>query len=373
MGGERSPAGARADGPVRAVVTDDSQFMRSVISRTLSEGGIEVVARARTGREAVAAVREHDPDVVTMDVEMPELDGLEAVERIMAEHPTPVLMLSAHTEENAAVTFEALERGAVDFFAKPGGEVSTTMAGLEGALVERVRAVAAADLSAAEAGSKRPTASVQAPAPRETTGEPTLVIASSTGGPTVVEGLLAGLPGEAAFRVLIVQHMPAEFTDRFAARLDEHSDYAVREAEDGDRIGGGEALVAPGGRHMRVSSYRAGRLRVRLTEDPPRHGVRPAADVTMETAAETVTDELVGVVLTGMGADGAAGAAAIATGGGAVIAQDEASSAVFGMPREAIATGGVEEVLPAGEIPTGVVELADRDWRADTSGPRSQS
>ena len=356
---DRSPG---ADSGVRAVVTDDSQFMRSVISRALTEAGIEVVAQARTGREAVEAVHEHRPDVVTMDVEMPEMDGLAAVERIMAERPTPVLMLSAHTDDGAEVTFEALDRGAVDFFTKPGGEVSATMAGTEDQLVQKVRAVAAADVSSEDPGRAAGTGTTGVDPSRadgiETT---TVVIAASTGGPKVVEQVLAGLPGGADIRVVIVQHMPGGFTERFAARLDEHSAYAVHEAGDGDRIGAGEAVVAPGGSHLEVSNYRAGRLRVRLTDEPPRHGVKPAADRAMETAAEAVSDRLVGVVLTGMGADGAAGTEAIAAAGGGVIAQDESSSAVFGMPREAIATGGVDEVRAAGAIPDGIVERTGTD------------
>lgn len=340
-----------------AVVADDSQFMRSVISDMLERGGVEVVATARNGREAVEAVAEHEPDVVTMDVEMPGMDGIEAVERIMEGHPTPVLMLSAHTDENADVTFEALDRGAVDVFTKPGGEVSMEMSRLEDQLVALVEAVAEADLSGREAGS--PTRQVE-PA-GSYVGNPTLVVGSSTGGPKVVERLLSELPREADFRVLVVQHMPEEFTGRFASRLDDRSEYDVREAADGDRIGGGEALVAAGGRHMVVSNYRAGRLRVKLTGEPPVNGVRPAVDVTMESAADVVDDPLVGVVLTGMGGDGAAGVRAVKAAGGTTLAQDEATSAVFGMPRRAIETGAVDAVRPLEELGDGILRAARRE------------
>jgi two-component system chemotaxis response regulator CheB len=339
---------------VRAVVADDSHFMRSVISDILDGGGIDVVGQARNGREAVELVADLEPDVVTMDVEMPEMDGIEAVERIMADHPTPVLMLSAHTDENADVTFEALDKGAVDFFTKPGGEVSMEMSRLEDQLVEMVTSVAAA--SPAGTGETTTTADTGTTTPaREYVDNPTLLVGSSTGGPKMVERVMSELPPEAGFRVLVVQHMPEGFTGRFAERIDARSDYDVREAEDGERIGAGEALVAPGGKHMVVSNYHDGRLRVKLTEDPPVNSVRPAVDMTMSSAAEVVDDPLVGVILTGMGEDGAAGIKSVKAVDGRTIAQDEETSAVFGMPKRAIETGYVDSVLPIDEIPDGIL------------------
>ena len=339
--------------PVRAVVADDSHFMRSVISDILEEGGVEVVADARNGREAVEAVDEHDPDVVTMDVEMPEMDGIEAVETIMDEHPTPVVMLSAHTDENADVTFQALDKGAVDFFTKPGGEVSMEMSRFEDQLVEMVVSVAEVDVGAESVttqsnGRTQPTA-------RAYVENPTLLIGSSTGGPKMVERVLSELPTDADFRILVVQHMPDGFTGRFAARIDSRSEYDVREASDGDRIGGGEALVAAGGKHMLVSNDHNGRLRVKLTEDPPVNSVRPAVDMTMSSAAEVINDPLVGVILTGMGEDGAAGIKSVKAVGGTTLAQDEETSAVFGMPKRAIETGYVDSVLPIEEIAEGIL------------------
>lgn len=343
-------------GDLRAVVVDDSHFMRTIVADMLERGGIDVVARVGDGAAAIDAVSAHSPDVVTMDVEMPGMNGLEATERIMNTTPTPICMLSAHTADGANVTFEALDRGAVDFFAKPGGEVSTTMSSLETQFVEKVITVAGSDptaLEGHESGSMRPTLDPG----RAYAENATLLIAASTGGPSVVERVVSELPLDAALRVLVVQHMPNEFTERFAARLDAHSDYDVREASDGDRIGGGEALVARGGTHMEVARYASGRVRVRLTTDPPRHGVRPAADVTLESAARVITDPLCGVVLTGMGRDGATGAEAVARAGGYVIAQDEASCAVFGMPKQAIATGCVDQVVSAGDV-SGAISAA---------------
>jgi two-component system chemotaxis response regulator CheB len=353
---------------VRAVVVDDSQFMRTVIGDILEADGIEVVATASDGAAAVEAVLEHSPDVVTMDLERPGLGGIEAVERLMAERPTPVLVLSAHAGSDTAPTFEALEKGAIDFFTKPGGEVSMEMRAHEDQLVETVRSVAAADPTAAGAGgataggtgtagtgagaetvTRSPTTTTREDGPKFRDGG-TLVVGASTGGPPVVERLLAGLPLDADLRVLVIQHMPDGFTDRFADRLDAASDYDVREATDGARIGGGEALVAKGNHHLVVSGYGGGRLRVRLTEDEPVHGVRPAADRTLESAAAQVDGPLTAAILTGMGHDGATGVESVADAGGTVVAQDEASSAVFGMPRRAIETGVVDEVHPGSDL-----------------------
>jgi len=349
-------------GSTRAVVADDSHFMRSVISDILSEGGVDVVAEAKNGREAVSLVDEHRPDVVTMDVEMPEMNGIAAVDEIMDRCPTPVLMLSAHTDENADVTFEALDNGAVDFFTKPGGEVSMEMSRLKDQLVDMVLSVAEVDVTAPSR-----TAPTDTTQPSTTTGaaeyadDPTLIIGSSTGGPKMVESVLSELPLDADFRVLVVQHMPGGFTGRFATRIDARSDYEVREAQDGDRIAGGEALVAAGDYHLRVKNYRNGRLRVKLSSEPPVNSVRPAVDVTMETAADVIDDPLVGVILTGMGNDGAEGIRRIKGAGGRTLAQDEATSAVYGMPQRAAETGCVDSILPIDDIPTGIVETIKRE------------
>lgn len=385
------------------LVVDDSQFMRTVIGNLLSDHGYEVYS-ASDGQRAVEAVEKHAPDIVTMDVVMPGMDGIEAVERIMKRRPTPILMLSAHTKEGADATFEALSKGAVDFLAKPGGEVSVDIASLEDRLVETVEAVADADLTAiarertAETATSvagtagtdsgtvpEPAGSAErtepgtpptpgepstsdrpAPADRSFVDRPTVVIGASTGGPKIVERVLAGLPLDLDARVLVVQHMPGSFTDRLAARLDSVLDYDVGEASDGDRVDGGEVLVAKGGHHLEIAHYVNGRVRVRLTEKERVHGVRPAIDVTMRTAADRIDDPLVGVVCTGMGKDGAAGIEAIQAAGGHTIAQDRATSPVFGIPRQAIATGAVDDVLPADEIADGILDALSTD--GDTNG-----
>jgi two-component system chemotaxis response regulator CheB len=358
------------------LVVDDSQFMRTVIGNVVADHGYRVMS-ASDGQEAIEMVHEHEPDVVTMDVEMPGMDGIEAVSRIMASKPTPILMLSAHTEAGAEATLDALGRGAVDFLAKPGGEVTRDIESLGDRIVEKIEAVAGADLSSI-APTARPTAAAAGAANAgETSGgsststsgsrpdpepdrafveHPTVVIGASTGGPKVLEGVLRALPVTLQPKVVVVQHMPASFTDRLAARLDSFLPFDVSEASDGQRITDGDVVVAKGDYHLEVTSNVAGDLRVRLTEDDRVHGVRPAIDVTMQSAAERVSDPLVGVALTGMGKDGAAGIEAIKRAGGATIAQDEASSPVFGIPRKAIETGFVDAVASAADVPGAICD-----------------
>ncbi len=351
----------------RTVVVDDSRFMRGLIADILESGGVEVVGEAGDGREALSVVADTEPDVVTMDVEMPEMDGIEAVERLMADTPTPTLMLSAYTAEGAEETFEALDAGAVDFFAKPGGEVSMGVSRLEEQLVETVRSVARADLStgsrrrrtaaaAAASGAARSDAGGTGDAGPDVSVEPntTLIVGSSTGGPDAVERVLSALPGEADLRGVVVQHMPEAFTGRFAERLDAACDLSVSEAEDGMRIGRGELAVARGGHHLEVASARDGRLRLNVIDEERGQGVRPSVNVTMESAARVVDDPLVGVVLTGMGADGSDGVRALSRAGARVLAQDEDTCVVYGMPKRAAETGCVDTVLPLDDIAGGI-------------------
>jgi two-component system chemotaxis response regulator CheB len=365
-------------GGLRAVVVDDSRFMRTLIRSLLEDDGIEVVAEAGDGVEAVETVAEHAPDVVTMDIEMPRKTGIEAVEDIMDECPTPVLILSAHADDGADVTFRALERGAVDFVKKPGGEITSNMSKVRRELVEKVRSAAAADVTAATAATGRPAtasaggaggasaagvgaAGAGAGARRSYPEGATVVVGASTGGPTVVERFLGDLPREANLRVLVIQHMPSGFTRRFAGRLDGRSAYDVREAEDGDRIGPGEARIAPGGSHLIVAGDSRGRLRLELSDDGAVHGVKPAIDLTMASAAEAVEGPLIGVLLTGMGKDGVDGMQRIRRAGGDTIAQDERTSTIFGMPKRAIETGCVETVVPDHGVAEGVLNALAGD------------
>ncbi len=386
----------------RVLVVDDSPFMRTVISNALTTAGYDVET-ATNGSEAIEAAAAYDPDVITMDVEMPEMDGIDAVERIMATNPALILMLSVHTDRGTEATLDALERGAVDFLHKPDGSDSRTVTHLSSDIVEKVDELA--DANASSVALARAAASVHAtrssqpngavatvaeiggetqtePAQCEPTGpdfetttepgvederadNPTVVIGASTGGPKIIEELFERLPIDLVAKILIVQHMPAEFTERFAQRLDSRSEYDIREAVDGDLIRSGEAAVAPGDAHLEVTTNVGGLLRVRLDDGERIHGVRPAIDVTMQTAAEQVDDRLCGVALTGMGADGAAGIEAIKTAGGHTIAQDEATSPVFGIPYQAIQTGCVDAVVPATKLVETIVDAFNTDGETD--------
>ncbi len=344
---------------VEAVVVDDSHFMRVQITEVLEDGGISVLDDARNGTEAIEAVERHDPDVVTMDVKMPGMDGIRAVEHIMATNPTPILMLSRYTEEGAETTFEALEAGAVDFFMKPDGEVSTTLVQDADDLVEAATVVARADVSESSKSVSETVSNGSSPAALEAVDPgtpPTVAIAASTGGPPEVQSILSALPSALRARVLVVQHMPENFTGRFAERLNTMCELEVREAGDGETVEPGDAVVARGGKHLEVTADDGTALTVALTEDDPVHNVRPAADVTFQSVAERCSAPLVGVVLSGMGRDGAVGTQQLADAGGTVIAQEPESASIAAMPERAIQTGAVDEVLPVRKIDEAIIE-----------------
>lgn len=355
---------ARPVEQIRVVVVDDSPFMRTLITSVLEQAGIEVVGQAEDGETALDAVRTHRPHVVTMDLRMPNVDGVEAIRRIMRDAPTPVLVLSAHADGDADETLDALEAGAADFLAKPGGELTTGIPEVKAELVERIVALAERPERDTSVDS-RPATPVPAAAsavPRDAT----LVVGASTGGPAVLERLLAELPLAAGLRVLAVQHMPPAFTRRFAERLDAKSDYHVREAREGDECRAGEVLLAPGGSHMEVVSDRNGAIRVHLTDDPAVNGVKPAVDVTMWTAAQQLRAPTVGLVCTGMGADGAVGVEALKGAGATILVQDAATSSVYGMPLRARETGCVDEEAPADRLAERVLaRLAGPEEAAD--------
>lgn len=347
--------GAMRVNNVECVVVDDSQFMRSVLTNTLEENGISVIGKAENGVEAVTMVTDMEPDIVTMDVEMPEMNGVEAVRKIMDKHPTPILMVSAYTNKGARVTLEALDNGAIDFFEKPGGEVSMEVNQHGEQLASVLKTVATADMTQAQSGNQARTQKPETETEHiDSKGKAfvdthTVVIGSSTGGPEAVERVMQQLPGGDC-RVIIVQHMPAEFTGRFAERLDESSDYDVVEAENRLRIGKGEAVVARGDSNMVIQNYRNGQLRVKVINDDFGYSALPAVDVTMKSVAETITDPLTGVILTGMGADGAEGMKAIHEAGGNTIAQNKGTCVIYGMPKQAVETGCVNDVVGIDEV-----------------------
>jgi len=342
------------DPKIRVLVVDDSLFMRAAIGRLLAaDPRFEVAGQARDGVEAVDKVVELEPDVVTMDFNMPRRNGADAVRAIMARRPTPVIMFSAHTVQGARETFEALSAGAVDFVSKPAGEVSADLSSIAAELIAKLVAAAGSRPQALaplrQAKPSQPLVLTTWPP----SGPRVLIIAVSTGGPSALSRLIPALPAAIKFGILIVQHMPASFTATLAERLNALSAVTVREARDGDRPLSGLVFIAPGDRHLEVTE----RGFLRLGDGPPVNGCRPSADVTMTGAARAYGTRAIGLVMTGMGRDGAAGLAAIKQADGVALAQDQASSVIFGMPKAAIDAGVVDEVVPLDQLARRLQEL----------------
>lgn len=359
------PAGKR----IRVLVVEDSGFMREMIRQILhADSQIEVIGFAADGLEAIGAVAELTPDVVTMDVHMPHADGLAAVARIMAERPTPILMLSGATREGSAAAIRALELGAVDFIAKPAGRIDLGLDGLRETMIRkvkmaaRVRPIRTVAISRGVPAPARP-GEVLWGVPTPSPTEACVVVAASTGGPAALLTLVPALPGGLPASVLVIQHMPAPYTARLARELGARGALPVKEAEEGDRLTAGTVHVAPGSRDLSVSRHGEIRLRPAARDTD----VAPSANLAMASVARYAGTLAVGVVLTGMGADGALGAEAIARAGGRVLAQDETSSVIYGMPRAAVETGCVDAVLPLARLPETLVAclqdpLAYRAW-----------
>jgi two-component system, chemotaxis family, protein-glutamate methylesterase/glutaminase len=353
--------------PIRVLVVDDSAFMRHAVGRLIGEAGdLVVVGSAANGEEGLKLAAQLKPDVITLDVEMPVLDGPGMLRRLMVETPTRVVMLSSLTTEGAAVTLDCLDSGAIDFVAKPGGSLSIDVGRVGQDLVAKVRAAASMSDAAFMAHRMRSTrkAAVRAlpvaPAPARpprigaVAARRLVVIASSTGGPTALAAVVPHLPAHINAGVLLVQHMPPGFTASLAARLDASGAMPVHEGAANDLIVDDEALIAPGDFHL-VTSL-AGR--VQLSSLPAVNGVRPAADVTLQTVAPVWRDRMLAVILTGMGVDGREGCRAVKAHGGMVIAQDQASSTVWGMPGSVVEAGLADRVLPLDRIAEAIAAWA---------------
>jgi two-component system chemotaxis response regulator CheB len=343
------------------LVVDDSAFMRKLITEIV-EGTDEfrVVGTARNGRDALRQITALEPEIVTLDLEMPELDGMQTLGHIMSEMPRPVVILSAASSGTGDdVTIRALELGAVDFVRKPSGPISLDLAIIREPFLRALRASACVNLAGVS-----PLAAVRAVrrsvGPRPSVGAHSVVgIAASTGGPRALAEVIPQLPRHLGAAVLVVQHMPSGFTRSLAARLDLLSPVAVIEADDRMPIVNGSVYVAPGGRHMRVA-VEGGAAVIALDDSPAILGVRPAADPLFRSIAEVFGPAALGVVLTGMGRDGAAGLRAIRDAGGQGIVQDAATSIIYGMPQAALALAGADRVAPLSEIAPAIAELVTR-------------
>ena len=363
----QAPVKPKSAHPVRVLVVDDSAFMRYSISQYLNENpDIVIVGTARDGADALELIPRLEPDVVTLDVEMPRLDGLSTLRQIMARFPRPVVMFSSLTREGAVETIQALTYGAVDFIAKPTNNVNirSVMDDAAGKILRaasaKIRMPASGRPSTAgafqpgNAGPLPVTAGAGNTADKPTRlrlrSEPIVMIGTSTGGPRALNELIPALPADLGAAVVVVQHMPAGFTHSLAERLNSVSKLKVKEAEPGDRLMIGQVLIAPGGFHMTFDDNE----QVALNQNPPVHGVRPAVDVTMISLVQRYGKLVIGAILTGMGNDGTTGAELLHSMGGRVLAEHESSCVVYGMPRSVVEAGAATEIAPLGEMPTAI-------------------
>ena len=345
----------------RVLVVDDSALIRGVMTELLSsDPDLEVVGTAQDPYIARDKIKTLNPDVLTLDVEMPKMDGLTFLQKIMAGHPMPVVMVSSLTESGCETTLRALEIGAVDFITKPKIDVQHNMNELSQEITSKVKAAAAATVK------KRVATVENAERIRELASQSSMIkttdtiiaIGASTGGTEALKDLLEVLPPNTP-PIVITQHMPERFTKTFANRLDELCQISVKEAEEGDSVIPGQALLAPGNYHMELRRSGA-RYHVSLNQQAAVNRHRPSVDVMFQSVARYAGANSLGVILTGMGNDGAAGMLEMKNVGSFNLAQDEASCVVFGMPKEAIKAGGVDKILPLVELPSAILGALDR-------------
>lgn len=349
-------AGRKSNNPAKVLIVDDSAFMRFSVSKQLNEHPeIAVVGVANHGEDALKVIPELQPDVVILDVEMPRMDGLTALRRIMADFPRPVIMFSSRTREGASETIQALMAGAVDFITKPDNrsDVSGVMEEMTSKILSAARAkvhrlAARRWTDPAPRRANRPEGMIRAY--QGTT--PVVLIGASTGGPGALNEIIPALPADFPSPVLIVQHMPAGFTRSLSERLDSFSSLRVREAKHDDPLMVGQALIAPGGFHMTVGEND----RIALNRNATVHGVRPAVDVTLTSLVRRFGGNVVAAILTGMGSDGRYGSFLLYNDGGCVIAEHESTCVVWGMPRSVVEAGVANAVLPRPQIAPAIEE-----------------
>lgn len=355
--------------PIKVLVVDDSSFMRKILSSMLGgDPRVTVVGAARNGEEALQKVAELHPDVVTMDVEMPGMNGLEALKRIMETRPLPVIMVSSLTEAGARETLAALEWGAVDYIPKQLDGVSTNIVAIQGELIAKVVAAAGAKLRCPPSSApgtqsgtmKKPTGGgvgLTSQSISATRGSKLVAIGCSTGGPAALLEVLPLFPEDFPAGIVIVQHMPKFFTKPFAERMNQQCRIEVREAQEADVVRPGLALIAPGGVHMRLVRRRAIEVEVALVPNTENLHYVPSADVLMLSVAEVYSSRGIGVILTGMGQDGLEGMRAIKGAKGRTVAQDEASCVVYGMPKAVVEGGLADKVVPLSHIAGEIVNM----------------
>ena len=331
---------------IRVLVVDDSAFVRKALTRMLGDApDIEVVGTAVDGQDGLEKALALRPSVITLDVKMPRVDGLEALRRIMSECPTPVLLLSSLTSEGADITLRGLELGALDFVDKSSVQGHMNLLGLADELRAKVRALASSLRRPAPPRPAPRASEVPQPGRAEA-----VVIGTSTGGPAALQAIIPRLPANLAAPILVVQHMPLGFTRSLAERLDQKSALVVREARDGEPPQPGRVLVAPAGRHLKLRRVQ-GEPRLWLDYEPLDALHRPSVDVLMQTAARVYGPAVMGIILTGMGSDGVEGLRAIRAAGGLTLAQSEDSCVIFGMPKAALEAGVVHRAVPLERFP----------------------
>jgi two-component system chemotaxis response regulator CheB len=336
------------DSKVRVLIIDDSALMRKLLGDILSsDPRIEVVGTARDGLDGLAKVRALSPDVVTLDVEMPNKGGLEVLEELMQTNPVPVIMVSSLSKEGAQVTLKALSLGCVDFVGKPSGAISLNIKEVSAELIAKVVMAKSARLRALPRAklTERQKSAAPRPGRREI-----VAIAASTGGPMALQHLMTSLPQNFPLPIVITQHMPKDFTASFAKRLDSLSALSVAEAEEGMQLKPGFAVVAPGGSHLVVKRRTPGSVFCGLSDAPPMLSVKPSANIMFASVAEEFGGNAVGVILTGMGRDGTDGATVLHSKGAYIIAESQESCVVYGMSKAAMEAGVVDELLPLSDI-----------------------
>ncbi len=346
----------------KVLIVDDSALIRSVMREIVdSQPDMEVIGVAPDPLVAREMIRERNPDVLTLDVEMPKMDGLDFLERLMRLRPMPVVMVSSLTERGSETALRALELGAVDVVAKPKMAIQSGMREYAELIADKIRAASRARVQARARPASAPALSQPLPALRNplSSSEKLIIIGASTGGTEAIREFLQQMPSDCP-GILIVQHMPEGFTRSFAQRLDSLCRISVREAEGGERVLPGHAYLAPGHSHLQLAKSGANYV-TKLDQGPPVNRHRPSVDVLFASAAQHAGKNALGVILTGMGKDGAAGMLTMREAGAVNFAQDEASCIVYGMPREAVAVGAVHEVAPLAQLPARVLEQLARD------------